>query len=177
MARRTRLTKDLQGQIVAALATGVTEDAACRTVSLHPSVYYRWKQRGRLAETHWTRLTPEQQRLEVLYKEFYEAVTRAWHQSHTRLAGAVLSAAVPHETVERIVVRKANGEVEETTRTRREWDWRAAMTILERRFPEDWGKRDRVEVSGPDGGPVQVEAAAVQALREKVDRLRAVEGG
>ena len=35
-------------------------------------------------------------------------------------------------------------------------DWRAAAFILERRFPDDYGKRS--EVTGKDGGPVKVEA-------------------
>ena len=35
-------------------------------------------------------------------------------------------------------------------------DWRAAAFLLERRFPDDYGKRS--EVTGKDGGPVKVEA-------------------
>lgn len=38
-----------------------------------------------------------------------------------------------------------------------ETDWRAAAWRLQHRFPERWG-RARVEVSGPEGGPVQVQA-------------------
>ena len=58
-------------------------------------------------------------------------------------------------------------------------DWRAAMTYLERRFPDRWGRRQRHEVSGPDGGAIAIaggwdlgklsdkELAALQALAEK----------
>ena len=35
-------------------------------------------------------------------------------------------------------------------------DWRAAAFLLERRFPDDYGKR--TEVTGKDGVPVKVEA-------------------
>ena len=35
-------------------------------------------------------------------------------------------------------------------------DWRAAAFLLERRFPDDYGKR--TEVTGKDGGPVKVDA-------------------
>lgn len=38
-------------------------------------------------------------------------------------------------------------------------DWRAAITYLERKFPERWGKRERHELSGPAGGPIQVDAS------------------
>ena len=35
-------------------------------------------------------------------------------------------------------------------------DWRAAAFMLERRFPDDYGKR--TEITGKDGGPVKVDA-------------------
>ena len=36
-------------------------------------------------------------------------------------------------------------------------DYRAIRDFLERRFPERWGRKDKVqqEISGPDGGPIQ----------------------
>lgn len=36
-------------------------------------------------------------------------------------------------------------------------DWRAAMTFLERRFPDEYSKRERHEVSGPSGEPIKIE--------------------
>lgn len=43
--------------------------------------------------------------------------------------------------------------------------WQAAAWRLERKYPEKWGRKDRHEVSGPSGGPVQIEE-----LREKLYR-------
>lgn len=40
-------------------------------------------------------------------------------------------------------------------------DWRASAWLLERRFPETWG-RNRIEVTGKDGGPVAI-AASIDA--------------
>ena len=40
-------------------------------------------------------------------------------------------------------------------------DWRASAWLLERRHPEDYGKQ-RMEISGPDGGPVQVQSLAAE---------------
>lgn len=36
-------------------------------------------------------------------------------------------------------------------------DWRAAMEFLARRFPDDWSKAERHEVSGPKGEPIKIE--------------------
>lgn len=36
-------------------------------------------------------------------------------------------------------------------------DWRAAMEFLSRRFPDEYGKRERHEISGPEGEPIKVE--------------------
>lgn len=33
-------------------------------------------------------------------------------------------------------------------------DWKAAMTYLERRYPDRWGRRERHEHTGEGGGPV-----------------------
>lgn len=35
-------------------------------------------------------------------------------------------------------------------------DWKAAMTWMERKFPDRWSRGERREHTGPGGGPVQV---------------------
>ena len=65
-----------------------------------------------------------------MYREFYEAVERAKADSALRLVSQITLQALT--------------------------DWRAAAFILERRFPDDYGKR--TEVTGKDGGPVKVDA-------------------
>lgn len=56
-----------------------------------------------------------------------------------------------------------NRVLERTIRSAALDDWRAAAWMLERKAPEDWSKR--TEISGPDGGPVQVHdvTAAIDA--------------
>ncbi len=71
----------------------------------------------------------------VLKAEFSDALTRAKGESALRLI-AIINRAAPV-------------------------DWRAAAWILERRFPKDYGK-EVLEITGEDGGPVQVEVAALQ---------------
>lgn len=52
-------------------------------------------------------------------------------------------------------------------------NWAAAMTFLERRHPEKWGRRDRVAMEGVQGGaPIQVQQVpSLDQLEDAVVRL------
>jgi hypothetical protein len=41
-------------------------------------------------------------------------------------------------------------------------DWKAGAWLLERRHPRRWGRLDRSELTGANGGPVQVAAQVVE---------------
>ena len=45
--------------------------------------------------------------------------------------------------------------------------WQAAAWILERSRPSRWGRRDRHEISGPDGGPI----VNLEVDPDDIDRL------
>ncbi len=50
--------------------------------------------------------------------------------------------------------------------------WQAAAWWLERRYPDDWGRKERHELTGGDGGLIGVDLAAVAAkLDRKLERL------
>mgnify|MGYP001569389214 CR=1 FL=1 len=46
-------------------------------------------------------------------------------------------------------------------------DWRALAWFLERKFPDDWGRSDKLALTGAKGGPLQV-----QDLTENFDLTR-----
>lgn len=50
-------------------------------------------------------------------------------------------------------------------------DWRAARDFLARRYPERWSAHDKVrqEVTGKDGGPIQVEDAREKLMAKITD--------
>lgn len=41
-------------------------------------------------------------------------------------------------------------------------DWRATLSILKHRYPEEWNTPERHELTGADGGPVQLAAQVVE---------------
>jgi hypothetical protein len=47
--------------------------------------------------------------------------------------------------------------------------WQAAAWKLERRYPDRWGKRERHELTGSDGGPVQFEEIRERLLKKISD--------
>lgn len=40
--------------------------------------------------------------------------------------------------------------------------WQAAAWKLERKFPQRWGRFQRTEITGRDGGPIEVDAASIE---------------
>lgn len=64
------------------------------------------------------------------YADYKDAVTRAWEAAEVRNVT--------------LIQRHAQG------------DWRAAAWYLERSRRENWGKTVRNEITGPDGGPVEI---------------------
>jgi hypothetical protein len=82
------------------------------------------------------------------YRDFRDAVKKAEAHCEKLAVGTVLRVAFDPENP----------------------NWQAAMTYLERRHPERWGRRDRLraELTGKNAGPVQVEA------RNDADSIRQV---
>lgn len=51
--------------------------------------------------------------------------------------------------------------------------WQAAAWYLERRLPEQWGRKDKVESSGPAGGPIQVNVGLTSRFKSALERAYA----
>jgi hypothetical protein len=51
-------------------------------------------------------------------------------------------------------------------------DWRASAWILEHRYPEEYGTKQRTELSGPDGGPIAVNTPALEQAAQELNTWR-----
>ena len=81
MGRPTKLTPELQADLVRALASGAYIEAACQYVGIAPQTYYGWIAKAKADDSE-----PE-------YLEFMEAVEKARSAVTLRMAGRVLAAA------------------------------------------------------------------------------------
>jgi hypothetical protein len=50
----------------------------------------------------------------------------------------------------------AEAEARDLERIKQATEWQAAAWRLERKFPDRWGRRERHEISGPDGRPITI---------------------
>ncbi len=134
--RLTTLTPELQQDLVTVIAVGNYYTTACAYVGLPESTFYSWLKRGeeellRLVKIETeTGKTEKPKKTELIYLEFLEAIKKAE-------AGAEIAAV--------LTVKSAFGK-----------NWQAAMTFLERRCSDRWRRRERHEITGADGKPVQV---------------------
>ena len=144
LGRPTLLDEDRLNRITEALENGTAARHAIRAAGVTHTTYYNWLERGRKERDRRNANLPEDP-TETPFLDFLDAVEKA---------EAV--AATSH--MQNIAQTALNGT------------WQASAWILERRFPRDYGRFDRNEVSGPDGGPVKVDVST-EELERKVQRI------
>lgn len=100
------------------------------------------------------------------HASFCDAIEKAEAEAQERLLHRIRVAAEVGMTVTR-----KDGEVVEYPGA-----WQAAAWILERRWPTQYGRTSTVEMTGKDGGPIEVTQGLndheVVLLRQAIDRER-----
>ena len=145
MARPIELTPELIDGITSLIRAGNIPVRAAQAKGVPRSTWYSWLARGRVAagRRHDGVAVPEP---EQIFVDLVDTIERAESESQV-IAVNYLMKAVPTAP-------------------------NAAIAWLERRFPREWQRSERHEVSGPDGGPVQVEDFRLR-LAERADQLAA----
>lgn len=137
MSRPTKLTPELITKVAGVIKGGAYPSKAAVACGLSEATYYAYMARGRaemarMAENNQSR-PKASERLAV---EFLEAVEQASAEIQSVMANRIVTAAM-------------------------EGDWKAALAYLERTNREEWGRVNRTELTGKDGGAIQQEVKAV----------------
>ncbi|MBV9660445.1 MAG: hypothetical protein JO337_04745 [Acidimicrobiales bacterium] len=176
--------------IAAGIRTGATLDDAAAVAGVSSRSIFRWVKDGGAAseyrdrEASGVRIDPGQRRTLSAYDlacaDLFDTVREARADFAIRHADVVVTAATqPRQQVTTITreIPGPDGKLITTTERRVEMlppDERAAQWLLSRRLPQTWGRTQRIEVSGPDGGEIPI---PTDELREQVlTKLAALAG-
>ncbi len=157
MARPTKLTPDVQTKICTAIQAGNYIETASAFAGINKSTLYEWLKRGgdelaRVAKDARFRVLAS----ETIFVEFSNAVEEALAQSELHDVLIIQRAASGYDVLVTKEVLDKDGNVKVLKTNSHEFDWRASAWRLERKFPDRWGRREKVEVSGEGGGPVLI---------------------
>lgn len=140
--RKMKLTEEVLDQFVTALRGSMYLETAAAYIGVSKQSVYDWLRRGARARAMIKRcpgykLNPK----ERLCVKFLDAVKKTM--------ALVEMGALAH-------IQMAASE-----------QWTAAAWMLERRFPGRWSRRERVEHTGRDGGPIRmVDESALRAMND-----------
>lgn len=156
--RPTLLNDEVHDSIVNALRKGVPIRHACREMGIHEDTFFSWvakgnAERARLDTTGGTEPGPAV----AVYLKFAEATVRARGES-VRLKVEQLNRMAEGELVIQETTKTLKNGSTVTDRRYAQPNAQAVMFMLER-HPDtrpDFGRHDRLELSGPEGGPIAV---------------------
>lgn len=196
MARPSKLTAEVGEQIRQAILAGAPLRVAASHGRIHEATLHRYQARGlaALEAADWT--IDDVPAADRPYCEFYETVEAARRQWELGQLAVIQRAAQGQaavgadgrpapviETETRTTYDAAGNMTGSVVIERRglKPDWRAALTVLERRIPQEYGKTLRAEVTGPEGAPIEMRVedlvargeAAIDELRARRDRKKA----
>lgn len=181
----TKLTPELERVICAALAATPVIGTACEHAGIARRTYHHWMTDGDQEIADIATALGVQPTEVGLDDVAFEDHPRAHFALSTRKAKAdylltrlarisQAGAGLPERTTKTVTKRTKDGaEVTETTVTERVVrHWQADAWTIERQFPE-FRTNSKVELTGPDGGPVEVSIdAKAQSVIDKIKRLK-----
>lgn len=149
--RPTQLNKEKTAEICQLLRMGNYIETAAAYAGISKTTLYNWLKRGR---REMDRVNQDNRRkirkAEQIYVDFVNSVEKAMAEAEIRDVQIIYNAGKD--------------------------DWKASAWRLERKFPDRWGRKDSHEISGKDGGPIEIKGAKEKLLR-KIKSLQQNEEG
>lgn len=166
-AKHKLLDRDLIDELISYIEVGNYVPTACAAVGVSTGTYYRWLGDGQNVEDIISPLDNYDELKESmlngeLIMEFSILQTQAWV-----FRERVLQAAARSEAYAVATIRKQMPQ-----------QWTAAMTFLERRFPNRWKRREQIDVGEADAGGTGIDETlllqdphAVKLIHDALDRV------
>jgi hypothetical protein len=133
-------------RLIHALEQGATYEAAATYAGIHVSTLHRWIARADDPDS------------DSAYRELRNAVERARAKLQTDLLECVLETVRGGALIKETTRTFPNGD-ELTERQYAPPDGRLGLELLSRLWPRDFARRNALEVTGADGGPIQIASA------------------
>lgn len=148
--RKTKLTPEVQEKIVKAIEDGNFDFIAAEAAGISKRTFFRWLARGEAESERLGKSGARPRKSERPFWHFWHAIKKA------------------HATAESIRVRIINNASEK--------NWQAAAWWLERKHSDRWSRKEKRELSGPDGGPIRTEDAGLTD-KERLSQIFAIIDG
>lgn len=147
---RSKLTPEVLEALAKAKRLGVPDNHACRMVNVHQATLYAWLQQGK-EHREQGKKSPYRE----LSERFEKAVGERTAESLLRIRNAANGGAVVERTT--VTVTHADGTTTTTSKEKvAQPQWTADAWFLERTDPVNFAQKVRTELTGANGGPVQV---------------------
>jgi hypothetical protein len=183
MGRKTILTDEIQDKIVETLRAGVQYEVAAQRAGVSERVIWDWINKGQvIADSLENSDTFVPSETELKYLRFLRAITEARAEVETIAAGTLLKAGTVglEYKVKEWVPPKYDDKGNETAKgyyvervTKLSPDPKHLTFLLERGFHRRWGRRQAIELTGEEGGPIKVEQKSIAVqLNAQLDQIR-----
>ncbi len=141
--RPTTLTPETSEIIVQAVRLGAPLEMAAKYAGVGERSLFRWVEDGKASEDD-----------ENIYRQL-------WHQIEQATAENCL------RSLQRLQ-QAAEGEKDGLGEWIRKPEWKVDMELLARKYPKDFGLKRQVELTGADGGPVEVEFKEIKKVTDEM---------
>ena len=159
--RPTLLTPALASEFCDLIRAGNYFETVCRYLGIDESVAYdwlNWGNEGREAAGDW----PD------AYRSFAKSLAQAESLAEVQAVASLKQAGMPHKLPDRMF--DAEGKVLPGVVY---GDWRATAEFLARRYRGRWAPNAKHEVTGKDGGPIEVDHGS-EAIEQLIGAIAGI---
>ena len=154
--RKTKLTTERKQLLLEEIEDGSTRELAARLAGISEQTLYNWIKRGREYEPDDS--LDRMKKSELVKKARGQGISGAAKLTKTQLIDKLEESERIYQDfyfeLERAEAKAMKKHIKNITRAGIE-DWRASAWYLERRDPDNWGRRDRVHLDNNHSGTIQ----------------------